>query len=279
MDKKLELRLIEKGYDTTSASEVTLADAGKIIKEEVYNNSRDRPAGMILFDGMTHAIVRTGLGHSIMDKPALAVEGGDGIGGLYINAPQEDIDGQRSSVYIEKDGSYFVVVPKRESYMSANGLDLVVKCENDLRDSAKVELFKADDTKVLYLPATDIVQADRLFWQHVGNQFGLELTEIDPQYTDKSPLTPWYSAKDETTGTNLTLGTRFRVYAVRSEFSTEKSAEELWQIVDGLRVNPQTVNGSWNPEFSRSGKVCETHIDRGQGDQVVAYVANLLKTK
>jgi hypothetical protein len=279
MDKNLELCLIEKGYNPINAKEVSLEKAGNIIKEEIYSSSREKPAGMILFDGETQAIVRTGMGHSVIIKPNLAIEGGEINGGLYINAPQENqnLNHQRSSVYIEKDGSYFAFAPS-ESY-SKNGFNLIIKCENEMRDSAKVEFFKADSTKLFYLPLTSVVQKDKLFWEHIANEFGLKLNEIEPQYTDKSPLTPWYSAKHEDTGIDLTLGTRFRVYAVKSEFPKNKSSEELKQIIKGLNVNPQTVNNSWNPEFSKGGRVCETHINKGYGDQVVAYLNNLLKRK
>ena len=52
VDKKLELRLIERGYDPASASEVSLADAGKIIREKIYDNSRNEPAGITVPAGM-----------------------------------------------------------------------------------------------------------------------------------------------------------------------------------------------------------------------------------
>lgn len=284
MDKKLELRLIEEGYNPINAKGISLKDAGEIIKDEIYNNSKtgERPAGMILFDGNTQAIIRTGIGHSIIKKSCLAIGSGDiGRGGLYIHAPQEkeNINNQRSSVYMEEGESSFVFIPKRGEYLSKNGLDLIIKSQNEMKDLAKIELFKFDDGKIFYLsPITDI-QKDKLFWEHIGREFNLKLNEIAPQYTDKSPLTPWYSAKDKNTGINLTLGTRFRVYAVESEFPVKKSSEELKHIVEYLDVNPQTVDGRWDPKFSSAGKVCETHINKGRGDQVLEYMSNLLNRK
>jgi len=274
MDKKLELRLIESAYDPTVAKVISLQDAGRLIRDKIYGSTQQNPAGLVLFDGMTRAIVRTGLGHSILDKSSLAITNGDVKSGLFIYAPQDEMEKQRSSVFVETDGSYHIVVPERESYQSKDELDLIVKTENGMRDSAKVELIKAEDTKVLYLPPTDAIQRDQLFWQHIAGQFGLELTDIEPQYKGKSP---WYAAADKRIGIDLTLGTRFRVYAVKTQFHTKKSAVDLRRLVDGLMVNPQTVDDSWNPEFSRGGMSCETHIDRGQGSQVVAYIGRLLE--
>jgi len=277
MDKKFELALIERGYDPTNAREISLEDAGQLIKEKIFKSTRENPPGIILFDGSATAMVRAGLGHTILGRSSLAISGGEGHGGLYIQDLQDFFDGQRSSVYIEGDGSYGVTVPERKGWQSENGLDLVVKTENENRESARVELSRTEGTKILYLPPTDIVQGDKLFWQHVAGQLDLDLTEIEPQYTGKSPITPWFSSTDERTGIGLTMGTRFRVYSVDAQFPKRRSAVDLKKIVDGLNVSPQTVNGDWNPGFSRDATSCVTHVYRGKGDQVLAYMGRLLE--
>ena len=278
MDKALELRVIEIGFNPKTAREVSMQDAGNLVRENIYPDSRENPAGLILFDGHAQAIVRSGLGHTIIN-PSVAISSGDGgRGGLFVYSPESDAEGKRASVYVEKDGNYFVVVPQRESFQSLNGLDLQVQGENGNKGTAKVELFKGDNTKVLYLQRADMVEGDKLFWQAVAERFGLKLKEIEPQYTDKSPLTAWYSTKDEKTGTDLTLGTRFRVYAVRAKFPNERTDSDLKALVEGLNVNPQTVDGNWvGDNVSRGGRQFETHIYRGRGDQVVAYMTRLLE--
>lgn len=268
MDKDLELSLIESGYDSTNSRELTLNDVGKILEKDIFCAQTPNSTGMILFDGLTRVIVRTGLGHFMMCKPTLSLEGP----GLHINSPTDKLNDQRSSFFINKEGNYLLELPNNNWKESIN-LDVINK---KAMAATKIELNIDLKTRMYYLPSVDILQSDRLFWQNVGNRFGLNLREIEPQYIDKDPVTPWYSANYK--GINLTLGTRSSVYAVKSQFPTKKSSCELKQIVNGLDVYPQTVDENWDSEFSTDGQVCETHIHIGLGNQVVAYLVNLLKT-
>ncbi|HLF54571.1 MAG TPA: hypothetical protein VI612_02530, partial [Candidatus Nanoarchaeia archaeon] len=168
------------------------------------------------------------------------------------------------------------VVQKKEALTSDNSLNLFVKTEDEVRDSAKVEITEGGETRILYLPKVGIVQMDKLFWKHVAGRCGLRLTEIDPQYKGKEPLTPWYTAMHKESGVVLTLGTRNSVYAVKAEFPEAKGAAQLRELVDGLHVNPQTVDGQWIGPKMPSGRQFETHIDLGLGNEVVAYIDRLL---
>ncbi|HLF55193.1 MAG TPA: hypothetical protein VI612_05760, partial [Candidatus Nanoarchaeia archaeon] len=104
MDETLELRLIESCYDSAKARQVSLKKAGEIIRDEIFGSARDNPAGALYFDGWAQVIVRTGLGHSIMNGQSLAVTGGDLRKGLFVYSDQDDLDGQRSSVFVEGAG-------------------------------------------------------------------------------------------------------------------------------------------------------------------------------
>ncbi|MBI4152602.1 hypothetical protein HY495_02730 [Candidatus Woesearchaeota archaeon] len=72
-----------------------------------------------------------------------------------------------------------------------------------------------------------VVENDRLFWTRVASLNGFDLKEIDPQYTDKDPLTPWYEATHRETGNSVVLGTRWRVYSVAGNHISCGEPEEV----------------------------------------------------
>jgi len=72
-----------------------------------------------------------------------------------------------------------------------------------------------------------VVENDRLFWTRVASLNGFDLKEIEPQYTDKDPLTPWYEATHRETGKNVVLGTRWRVYSVGGNHISRGESEEV----------------------------------------------------
>jgi hypothetical protein len=61
-----------------------------------------------------------------------------------------------------------------------------------------------------------IVEEDRLFWNKIASQYGYEVEEIEPSYTDKSPLTPGYKLTDKERKPVIAQ-TRWRVWDIGRE--------------------------------------------------------------
>ena len=79
-----------------------------------------------------------------------------------------------------------------------------------------------------------VVEDDRLFWTRVSSLNGFDLKEIEPQYTDKAPVTPWYEATHRKTGYKVILGTRWRVYSVGEEHISRGEPEKVLEYLSQL---------------------------------------------
>jgi hypothetical protein len=79
-----------------------------------------------------------------------------------------------------------------------------------------------------------IVENDKLFWTRVASLCNFDLKEIDPLYTDKQPLTPWYEATHRKTGKNVILGTRWRVYSVHDKHIPKGEPEEVYKYLSEI---------------------------------------------
>lgn len=119
-----------------------------------------------------------------------------------------------------------------------------------------------------------VVQQDKDLWQQVAQLAGLTLQEIEPQYRDKSPLTPWYQA-EIADGVNVTVGTRYRVYAVKIESRDMVSAEAWNSLAEKFAgvhsVIPQWLDGKWLGKVSitADGNELEVHVDRGSEQSLI----------
>lgn len=282
MDEKLELRLIEQGYNPSEATEVTLEKAGEIMRDNFYGLPRVKELeGTLLFEGPSHVVVRTGLGNTILAQDYLGVSSGDGSkNSLYLSSSLSKCG--RPSIYLEKPTeSTSMIIERNSELRSTNFLDLQIwdgTPKNEVL--AKLEFAAPKDTKIFYLPLTDSVQKDKLFWNHVASRLDLKLNPTKEEYTDKEPVTDWYSTRASGSSTLLTLGTRYRVHAVRADFPKKKSGKNLVPLVEGLNnVHPQTLGKSWVGHDLAGGKrdfIFESHIDKGAGEQVVQYLERVL---
>ena len=91
-----------------------------------------------------------------------------------------------------------------------------------------------------------VVEHDRLFWTRAACLNGFDIKEIEPQYTDKDPVTPWYEATHLASGSKLILGTRYRVYSISEQLGgggnhiprhePEKVIEYLAKLSKGMAV-------------------------------------------
>ena len=79
-----------------------------------------------------------------------------------------------------------------------------------------------------------VVENDSLFWTRVASLNGFDLQEIEPQYTDKNPLTSWYEATHRETGKNIILGTRWRVYSVDGKHISKGEPEEVHKYLSEI---------------------------------------------
>lgn len=107
--KKLEKRLASliEGYNTyffnpANASEINLKEAGEIIQKEIYNSTKEDKAGLIIFDGWVHVILRTCLGTICMGKNTLnIIPSTNNKRGMFIYSPQDGFGDYQNSIYIE----------------------------------------------------------------------------------------------------------------------------------------------------------------------------------
>lgn len=122
-----------------------------------------------------------------------------------------------------------------------------------------------------------IVSQDREFWNGVGRAAGLELQEIEPQYTDKSPVTPWFKASLPGGG-ELVLGSRWRVFAVIGTAKEALSPESWNSLVEPFAqrraVNTQWLDGNWvgGSQITKPGKTFEVHVDKSAPQDLVDLV-------
>ena len=79
-----------------------------------------------------------------------------------------------------------------------------------------------------------VVEDDKLFWTRVASLNNFDLHEIEPQYTDKDPLTPWYEAKHRETGKSVVLGTRWRVYSVDGKHISKGEPEQVLKYLSEI---------------------------------------------
>jgi len=79
-----------------------------------------------------------------------------------------------------------------------------------------------------------VVENDRLFWTRVASLNGFDLQEIEPQYTDKDPVTPWYEATHRKTEKKVVLGTRWRVYSVGGKHISRGETEEVHKYLSEI---------------------------------------------
>lgn len=89
-----------------------------------------------------------------------------------------------------------------------------------------------------------VLLRDGHFWQELAQETGLNIEATNPKYTDKVPVTPWYTAVDEQSGAVLTMGRRYRVDEIGIDFKNPASAKKLNRLFENIKTT-KYVNGSW----------------------------------
>lgn len=268
MEKDLELRLIEDGYDTTKERRVRFPQVYQFIQKQLTREYSGPQKGMILFDGSTEAWVTMRqrgdeLGSFHLDKPAIAIHG---VTHLHISPAYDNVLGAESSSMSLPSG--FSVEPKGKNYE--------VQARHKQTGTFVHILFHPKyGTRILYVPRTDNATADKRFWQYVIEQCGLKLTKTT------KPLAkggwPAYRALDVKSGAKVTLGTKpAGLYTLIVEFPEAKSRVDLDRSVEGLKVNVYSIDDRF-VVVPRGGKKIEASAHRGRGSHLVAYLTNLLR--
>ena len=122
-----------------------------------------------------------------------------------------------------------------------------------------------------------ILLRDYHFWQEVGQSTGLTLNEIEPQYTCKRPVTPWYKSIDSESEAVLTMGRRWRVDSIEIDFKHPVPARELENLFGKIDVTRSVDNQNWNgTKIKNKEKVSSFLIHSWSKDATIRYTQQLL---
>lgn len=99
-----------------------------------------------------------------------------------------------------------------------------------------------DEEKRRLLLDKDLVKFATLAATH-----GLEVEVVEPQYTNKSPVTPWYRCYDEQSGAIIIMGWRWRVDELQFTFAKPVRMTELHDAFGDMNTT-KYIDGEWSGE-------------------------------
>ena len=279
MYKKLELLLIDHYHDPKSAKELTLSEAGDVIKK-LYLAKKHEPTGLsskpglVVFDGPAICHIKHDLVNFVTRDKPLIVEGlGKDDAGLRIYTPDYFSQNGLSYVDINRRGNAFAIFSPKN-----NRLYVRIQSGDEFMRETRVYFgggaFKK--IKVYYVPhVRENSQRSELFWHAVAEHFGLELEEIDPHTSDS--MDHKYTTTDPETRIRVRLETPHE-HVIIAEFPKEQSAANLQKLVEGLTLNPSLTYTARRKQPIQDGlKRLEVYFDKGYVDQVLVYMSRLLQ--
>jgi hypothetical protein len=201
-------------------------------------------------------------------------------GGIEISEPGHDGFYSRICPYIDEGSKRELVRVRDDAYFGHEKGAMEFTFNRD--DGINAEVTVHPQGNIYVVQSVDknsaVLLRDSHFWQELAQENGLRIEAIDPKYTDKSPVTPWYRAVDEQSGAVLTMGWRWRVDEIGVDFKNPVPAERL----NGLFGDIQTtkyINGGWTSgEVAHgNGGVKSFVIHAHQRDDAKKYTAQLLE--
>ncbi len=150
MDKGLEQRLRELGYDTEWATDISDVAACKSIAS-IFGKDESFKPGMVLFRGYTRAVVSKGEERYVLETDCLAITNGEG--GLLLSC----LDGAGESVWIDGEdekGMYLPSIVSRSYFYGRVMMDFVRLAPGDRAGNtvAKMDIRWDKETVIQYLP-------------------------------------------------------------------------------------------------------------------------------
>lgn len=122
-----------------------------------------------------------------------------------------------------------------------------------------------------------IVQDDRLFWHKLTASQGLEVEEINPQYRDKSPVTPWYKAIDKQSEAEFTMGWRWRVDEIGVKFQKPVPRAVLNRLYGDVETT-KYIDGDWSGgKIDGKKNISSFTIHAWGRDNTRKYLSDLLQ--
>ena len=299
MDKKLELRLIENGFNTQDGVELS---GMRPIKRNIVNlirnihNPETVPLGMLLFEGLTDVEVNDELGESLISGPIIEISERRGLSieeGLLINSPQVDSVWGGSSHLTRIHKKYSLHDFFKDEHQ--HNMEFSVENLQGFRRYTariKIQLRRPNDTKVMYFRKIDKDSRDHLFWIKVAELFGLELSKEKGRYeTNGLSGGPQYTAIDKKSGIVLSFERTTEAYGnylyisnyyVKVNFPHSITSQRLRNIIDapdiktlidGQRVTSKDILENGKP--LDGVKSLEAYCS-GHGGALVEYVSRIL---
>jgi len=180
---------------------------------------------------------------SILEDAVVAISS---VGGIEISEPGHDGFYSRICPYIGEGSKRELVRVRDDAYFGREKGAMEFTFNRDDGIHTEVTVHPQGNIYVVQSVETNnaVLLRDRHFWQELAQENGLKIKAIDPKYTDKSPVTPWYRAVDAQSEAVLIMGRRWRVDEIGVDFKNPVPTEKL----NGLFGNIPTtkyINGSW----------------------------------
>ncbi|MBT7402210.1 hypothetical protein HN777_00270 [Candidatus Woesearchaeota archaeon] len=276
MDKPLELKVIETGYDPQKAEAIDLDTAAETIQNRIYPvSSRERPPAL-LFDGRVNAKAIIGKNTVIIDNDCLAVEGADNshFGGLFVYSMRDGMWFRRSSVYTdrESDREHLTAEADKDGWAFD---ELKLRIADGASEIAKFEfmLHREDNIPILYLPrqGSDYQRLKRI-WENIGEQTEVALSpQSHPRYLE---LFTGYEPK---TGIGFVVGTdKDRSHDIVAVVPKGYPVESLNGIIKNLEEKTKQKL-TLDAQDLQGGVKLSFQIPRGYGQDVADYMLSILE--
>jgi len=201
-------------------------------------------------------------------------------GGIEISEPREDGFYSRICPYVGEDSRTELVRVRDDAYFGDEKGAMEFTFNRD--DGVHAEVTVHPQGNIYVVQSVDknsaVLLRDSHFWEELAQENGLRIEEIDPQYTGKSPVTPWYRAADEQSGAVLTMGWRWRVDEIGIDFKNPVPAESLNRLFGDIETT-KYINGNWTSGeiVSGNGDIKSFGIHAHQRDDAKKYTAQLLE--
>ncbi len=278
MDNLLELKLIENGYDPTKAKEISLGLVEYHIETSIFSKEEES-SGMILFNGNTLVTVESGIGSTKMNESRIAIETAKNRnGGLLIHS--QKIKGNGTSANIHYFDNYKITF---KNNLINKELNFKIRPENELLGGiTKVYIKPEKNTKIFYLEEIGFEEQNRLFWDNVARQTGLEIkgTEDDKFNTTLKDngidltMGTWY---DSIVGTGSIYSTI--LYEINIKTEKEITKKELERLIEGLDANLQRTKelpSDMTEDYTPANEIT-LYLLKGKGEQVPSLIKRLEK--
>ena len=272
----LEYFLVRKIQDVSKDPETVKTVLEKMAEEAVhYHDSPNR----ILITGGVKVQLSQDVNYAGSRLEEIVIATSD-VGGIGISEPENNGFYLRIWPDIGKEGIKRGLVRVRNVHFGYEKGAMEFTLNGANRSSVEVRIHPKGNIYVVEGVDEDnaVLLRDVQFWTELARENGLRIEAIDPKYTDKSPVTPWYHAVDEKSGAVLTMGSRYRVDEIGIKFKNPVPAERLNELFGDIQTT-KYINGNYTmgEVATEEGSVKSFIIHASKREYAKKYTAQLLE--